>query len=51
MDKVKVESIRKSGAQYVVSTDSSCLMQIDGYLKRHQIPIQTLHLAEVLART
>jgi L-lactate dehydrogenase complex protein LldE len=51
MDKVKVESIRKSGAQYVVSTDSSCLMQIDGYLKRHQIPVQTLHLAEVLART
>jgi L-lactate dehydrogenase complex protein LldE len=51
MDGVKVESIRKTGAQYVVSTDSSCLMQIDGYLKRHQIPIQTLHLAEVLART
>jgi len=51
MDKVKVESIRKTGAQYVVSTDSSCLMQIDGYLKRHRIPVQTLHLAEVLART
>ena len=51
MDKVKVESIRKTGAQYVVSTDSSCLMQIDGYLKRHQVPVQTLHLAEVLART
>jgi L-lactate dehydrogenase complex protein LldE len=51
MDKVKVESIRKTGAQYVVSTDSSCLMHIDGYLKRHRIPVQTLHLAEVLART
>jgi len=51
MDKVKVESIRKTGAQYVVSTDSSCLMHIDGYLKRHQIPVQPLHLAEVLART
>ncbi|MGA2786438.1 MAG: (Fe-S)-binding protein [Verrucomicrobiota bacterium] len=51
MDGVKVESIRKTGAQYVVSTDSSCLMQIDGYLKRHQMPVQTLHLAEVLART
>jgi L-lactate dehydrogenase complex protein LldE len=50
MDGVKVESIRRTGAQYVVSTDSSCLMQIDGYLKRHRIPVQTLHLAEVLAR-
>jgi L-lactate dehydrogenase complex protein LldE len=51
MDGVKVESIRRTGAQYVVSTDSSCLMQIDGYLKRHRLPVQTLHLAEVLART
>ena len=51
MDEVKVESIKKTGAQYIVSTDSSCLMQIDGYLKRQKIPIQTLHLAEVLART
>jgi len=51
MDGVKVESIRRTGAQYVVSTDSSCLMQIDGYLKRQRLPIQTLHLAEVLART
>jgi L-lactate dehydrogenase complex protein LldE len=51
MDVVKVESIRRTGAQYVVSTDSSCLMQIDGYLKRHRIPVQTLHLAEVLAGT
>ena len=51
MDGVKVESIRRTGAEYVVATDSSCLMQIDGYLKRHRIPVQTLHLAEVLART
>lgn len=51
MDEVKVESVCKTGAQYVVSTDSSCLMQIDGLLKRRRIPVQTLHLAEVLART
>jgi len=47
----KVESIRRSGADCVVSTDSSCLMQIRGYLDRHRIPVRTLHLAEVLART
>ena len=51
MDEVKVESIQKTGARYVVSTDSSCLMQIDGYLRRHKIPIRTISLAEVLAST
>lgn len=51
MDDVKVDSIRRSGAQFVVSADSSCLMQIDGYLKRHRIPVKAVSLAEVLAAT
>ena len=51
MDEVKVTSIQKTGAQYVVSTDSSCLMQIDGYLRRQNLPIKTISLAEVLAAT
>jgi len=45
----KVSKIRETGAAYVVSTDSSCLMHLDGYLRRQKIPIKTLHLAEVLA--
>jgi L-lactate dehydrogenase complex protein LldE len=49
MDEVKCNAIQQTGADYVVSTDSSCLMQIDGYLRRHNLPIKTLHLAEVLA--
>jgi len=51
MDEVKAESIKRTGAEYVVSLDSSCLMQIDGYLKRHKIPVKPLHLAEILAST
>jgi L-lactate dehydrogenase complex protein LldE len=51
MDDVKVTSINKTGAQYVVSGDSSCLMQIDGYLRRQKLPIKTISLAEVLAST
>ena len=51
MDEVKVTSIQKTGAQYVVSSDSSCLMQIDGYLRRQNLPIKTISLAEVLAAT
>ena len=46
-----MNSIRKTGAEYVVSGDSSCLMQIDGYLRRNKIPVKTISLAEVLAAT
>jgi len=51
MDEVKCHAIAATGAQYVISTDSSCLMQLAGYLRRHNSPIRTLHLAEVLAAT
>jgi L-lactate dehydrogenase complex protein LldE len=49
MGDAKVTSIRATGATHVVSTDSSCLMHLDGYLRRQKIPIKTIHLAEVLA--
>ncbi len=49
MDEVKVESIRRAEVDYVVGTDASCLMQIDGYLQRHGVAVKTMHLAEVLA--
>lgn len=51
MDDVKCQSIVATGAQYVVSVDSSCLMQIGGWLRRRNLPVQTKHLAEVLAQT
>jgi L-lactate dehydrogenase complex protein LldE len=51
MDEVKITSIRRTGAEYVVSADSSCLMQIDGYARRCKLPIKTVSLAEVLAAT
>jgi L-lactate dehydrogenase complex protein LldE len=51
MGEVKCASITETGADYVVSNDSSCLMQIQGLLDRQGKSIKTLHLAEVLART
>jgi L-lactate dehydrogenase complex protein LldE len=47
----KVESIVRTGADTVVSIDSSCLMQIRGALSRRGLPIRVMHLAEVLAQT
>jgi L-lactate dehydrogenase complex protein LldE len=47
--RTKIDSIARTGADTVVSIDSSCLMQIDGALRRAGSSIRTMHLAEVLA--
>lgn len=49
MARTKIESILRTGADYVVSIDSSCLMQLQGALLRAGTSVRTLHLAEVLA--
>ena len=48
MGEVKCASAIESGADYVVSNDSSCLMHIQGLLDRQGKKIKTIHLAEVL---
>jgi len=45
----KLARIERSGAQYVVANDSSCLMQIAGGLARAGSSVRTIHLAELLA--
>ncbi len=49
MARTKIDSILRTGAEIVVGLDSSCLMQIEGALRRAGSPIRTMHLAEVLA--
>lgn len=49
MGEVKCASALETGADVIVSNDSSCLMQIQGVLDRQGRRIRTLHLAEVLA--
>ncbi len=51
MGDVKCANILATEADYVVSNDSSCLMQIQGLLDRQGKKVQSLHLAEILART
>ncbi|HMU11041.1 MAG TPA: (Fe-S)-binding protein [Ferruginibacter sp.] len=45
----KVGNAMATGAEYIISTDLSCLMQIDGYIKGKDLPIKTMHIADVLA--
>ena len=46
----KIKWIRESGARYVIANDVSCLMHLDGLLRRQQVPVDTMHLAELLAQ-
>lgn len=45
----KVINAAETGAKYIISTDHSCLMHIDGYIKYKGLPIKTMHIADVLA--
>ena len=49
MAEKKVLNALETGAKYIVSTEASCLMNINAYCAKHQIPLQGIHLADVLA--
>ena len=49
MGEQKVQNIVKTNADYLISTDLSCLMHIGGVMEKMDLPIKSLHLADVLA--
>ena len=49
MAEQKVENALATGAEYLISTDLSCLMHLQGYIKGKNYNLKTLHLADVLA--
>ena len=49
MGETKSASAVETGAEYLVSNDSSCLMHLQGLLSRQKQKLKTIHLAEVLA--
>jgi L-lactate dehydrogenase complex protein LldE len=51
MGDTKAGNAEGSGAEYVTSTDPSCLMHIEGILRRKNSPMRTIHLASILAQT
>ena len=48
MGEVKCASAAETGAEYIVSNDSSCLMHVQGLLDKQGRKLKTIHLAEVL---
>ncbi|MFN8144244.1 MAG: (Fe-S)-binding protein [Bacteroidia bacterium] len=49
MAEQKVINAEATKSDYIISTDLSCLMHLDGYLKKSAKPIKIMHLADVLA--
>ena len=49
MAQSKVKNALETGAKYIITTDVSCMMHMQGYIDSHQLPIKTMHIADVLA--
>lgn len=49
MAQVKTQSAIESGAKYIISTDASCLMHLQAYIDKLGLPLETVHIADVLS--
>jgi L-lactate dehydrogenase complex protein LldE len=47
----KCRNIEASGAEFCIGADSSCLMNIEGYLRKHAMKAKTKHIADLLAES
>jgi len=45
----KINHALDTGASHIISTDLSCLMHLQGIISKKNLPITTLHIADVLA--
>ncbi len=50
MAETKVQHALYTDAEYIVSAEASCLMHLETYIRKHQLPIKTLHIADLLAK-
>ena len=50
MAEQKIEHALNTEAEYLISTDMSCLMHLDGYIKKRGAKIKVMHIADVLAQ-
>lgn len=49
MAEQKIENAVATNAEVIISTDSSCLMHLDGYINHNNKAIKVMHIADVLA--
>lgn len=46
----KIQAAKKIQAEYIISTDVTCLMHLDSYIKKNDVQMKTIHIANVLAK-
>ena len=49
MAQTKVSSALETGANYMITTDVSCMMHMQGYIDKNNLSMRTMHIADVLA--
>jgi len=49
MAEQKIDDATSTQANYIISTDASCLMHLDGYIKKNRKNIDVIHIIDVLA--
>ena len=49
MAEKKVLNALATGAEYIISTEASCLMNINGYCNKHKLPVKGVHLADIIS--
>lgn len=49
MAQQKVQNALETEAEYIVSTDLSCLMHLEGYINKNKLPIKVIHIVDILA--
>ncbi len=50
MAQQKTHNAMESGAEYIVSTEASCLLHLNSYIEQQQLPIKTMHIIDVMAQ-
>jgi len=50
MAQQKINNAVKTGAEYIVSTEASCLINLDGYIKKNKLDIKIIHIADILSQ-
>lgn len=49
MAEKKVQNALAVGVEYIVTTEASCLMNINGYINKNKLNVKGIHLVDVLA--
>lgn len=49
MAQQKVQNAVDTDAEYIVSTDLSCLMHLEAYINKQGVPLKVIHIVDILA--